>query len=136
MPDSPPSFPSAPATVPDREPARFLPVIFVCTIIFTLWGIYNFVHVLPLLQLDRPAVVHHDVAQKGWIELIIFNSLFAMLLVCYTLCVVVSPGEIPDTDEWLCNGEEDEPVVADSVLPDAQEKKRSGERRRCKWCGK
>ncbi|KAF4703027.1 Palmitoyltransferase zdhhc15, partial [Perkinsus olseni] len=106
MPVSPPSFPSAPATVPDREPARFLPVIFVCTIIFTLWAIYNFVHVLPLLQLDRPAVVHHDVAQKGWIEVIIFNSLFAMLLVCYTLCVVVSPGEVLKMDHhcpWIYN---------------------------------
>ncbi|EER01915.1 zinc finger protein DHHC domain containing protein, putative, partial [Perkinsus marinus ATCC 50983] len=122
---------------PDKEPARFLPVLFVCTIIFALWAIYNFVHILPLLQLDRPTAVRREMAQRGWIELVIFNALFAMLLVCYTLCVVTTPGEIPNTENWLYNGGgEDEPVGADLSGLDAQEKKRSGERRHCKWCGK
>ncbi|EER16307.1 cell cycle regulator with zinc finger protein domain, putative, partial [Perkinsus marinus ATCC 50983] len=122
MPDSSSSFPLAPLALPDREPARFLPVLFVCTIIFTLWAIYNFVNSAPELLW----------AQRGWIELIIFNSLFAMLLVCYTLCVVTNPGEVRKRSCLIFREKKKLPPWEDH----AQEKKRSGARRHCKWCGK
>ncbi|EER12310.1 cell cycle regulator with zinc finger protein domain, putative [Perkinsus marinus ATCC 50983] len=77
-------------------------------------------------------------AQRGWNELIIFNSLFAMLLVCYTLCVVTNPGEVRKRS-CLIFREKKTPTVGRSSsksVIDAQEKKRSGARRHCKWCGK
>ncbi|KAF4671056.1 Palmitoyltransferase zdhhc15 [Perkinsus chesapeaki] len=131
-----PDNPTLPALLPPphREPAKFLPVIFVCSIITTLWAIYNFVHIVPMLQLDRPAVVHQDLAQRGWIELIIFNSLSAMLLLCYTLCVVIHPGEIPDSEEWLYDGEEEE--GESSVLLDSGGAALPGSVEVCKVVGK
>jgi hypothetical protein len=58
-----------------------------------------------------------------------------MLILCYVRSIVVSPGEIPDTPEWMYYGEAPEESGA-QVQISLHETKRSGERRHCKWCSK
>merc|ERR1740123_1889559 len=53
-----------------------------------------------------------------------------MLLLCYMLCTLTHPGEIPSDDpKW---------DYKSTPNPDIKlkEKKKTGERRHCKWCGK
>merc|ERR1719203_1298618 len=53
-----------------------------------------------------------------------------MLLLCYARSMLTHPGEIPTDDpKWDYNS-------APKSHIELKEKKRSGDRRHCKWCGK
>jgi len=112
------------------EPAKFLPVAFVCLNIIGLYVIYTMLHLLP--QLQDP--VTHGVALA---ELIIFNYITFVLVICYVRCISVHPGTIPEKDvnptwEYVPR---DVAQTKDGAL-NLQETKRSGDRRHCKWCAK
>lgn len=94
-------------------------VIFLMTI---LYSIYTFVHCRWLVQSDESA-------RRGYVEAAVFHVLTFMVLVCYVRSIVTSPGTIPDDDEWALREETTGPV---GVI----ETKKTGDRRRCKWCAK
>lgn len=102
--------------------ATVLPPVFVCTIIGTIWSIYTFLHLLPSLrqhnfsEVPRPAF-----------ETLVSQLLSAMILICYVLSAITSPGLVPEAWEWQ--------LGSDKALPLMREVKSStGERRRCKRC--
>lgn len=113
------------------EPIKFLPVIFILGIIGGLYWIYLTCHLLPRLQESKTTTT------AAW-EFAAFHAVTLMLLVCYFLSVFVHPGTIPDKEEdpsWEYDGSEDpQPIAVDTALHIRQEQKRSGERRKCKWC--
>lgn len=122
------------------EYGKWLPIVFVSFTILGLYVVYVFYHCVPMMQLSVPPnLVNKDAAKRGFLELVIFHYLTAMLLFCYVKCIVTSAGQIPDNDpEWSF-----QPAVqptASGWMPNftamAQEVKKSGERRHCKWCGK
>jgi hypothetical protein len=124
------------------EPAKFLPVAFVVSIIVSLWTIYVFYHLIPMFQWDLPQERRNqEVAQRALIEMIIFQYITIMLILCYVRSILVHPGEIPDDDpHWNYPSQDGKMSSADdkdkaSEL-NLQELKRTGERRHCKWCGK
>jgi hypothetical protein len=113
------------------EPVKFLPVMFVCSIIGGLYMIYMRFHI-PL----RMQSAGTDVGAV--MECVAFNAVTLLLVTCYLKCTLLHPGSIPDKDEdptW-------EYVPRDAMAGESsfgvslQESKRSGDRRHCKWCGK
>mmetsp|Transcript_10249 Transcript_10249/g.26541 ORF Transcript_10249/g.26541 Transcript_10249/m.26541 type:complete len:361 (-) Transcript_10249:120-1202(-) len=135
MPDGPveSQFPQPLRAPPQRfgEPLKMLPVLFVMGTISSLYLIYTFCHLIPMLQLVvQPQHVDEDMRTRGLIELILFNCISFMLVLSYTRCVLVHPGEVPDDASWqYTQGGQN----ADMGL---QEKKKDGQRRHCKWCAK
>jgi hypothetical protein len=121
---------------PDHEdgiykPLQFLPVIYVLTTICFQWVIYMFCHVIPRLQLGvTTSLVQQPVRLHAQIECGIFNFLTAMLLLCYTLSTLTHPGEIPGDDPKWDYKSTPNPKI------ELKEKKKTGDRRHCKWCGK
>mmetsp|Transcript_49065 Transcript_49065/g.131302 ORF Transcript_49065/g.131302 Transcript_49065/m.131302 type:complete len:352 (-) Transcript_49065:45-1100(-) len=118
------------------EPAKFLPVAFVCFNIVGLYTIYMVFHAIPMLS----DPVRH---KRAVIELAIFNTITALLVICYLHCILVHPGTIPDKDEdasWEYipkdNRRGSAADVGEDGVPALQETKRSGDRRHCKWCAK
>eukprot|EP00747_Dinoflagellata_sp_TGD_P161723 gnl/TRDRNA2_/TRDRNA2_178511_c0_seq1.p1 gnl/TRDRNA2_/TRDRNA2_178511_c0~~gnl/TRDRNA2_/TRDRNA2_178511_c0_seq1.p1 ORF type:complete len:376 (+),score=82.57 gnl/TRDRNA2_/TRDRNA2_178511_c0_seq1:60-1187(+) len=115
------------------EPAKFLPVLFVLTNIFGLYFIYLTLHVLPLVH----SALHGEHNRGVW-QLIVFNVVTVLLLICYFRCILTHPGGIPDKDEdesWQYLPQ-DVKISGDVAAPSLQETKRSGDRRHCKWCAK
>merc|ERR1719236_147510 len=84
------------------EPTKFLPVAFVVSIIVGLWTIYVFFHLIPMFQWDLPQERRNqEVAQRALIEMIIFQYITVMLIICYVRSILVHPGEIPDNNpQW------------------------------------
>jgi len=114
------------------EPAKFLPVGFVATNIVGLYCIYMVLHALPMLQ----DPLRH---KRAVTELVIFNSITALLVICYMQSVLVHPGTIPDKDEdpsWEYIPKDTRRGTDGDGIPALQETKRSGDRRHCKWCAK
>jgi hypothetical protein len=115
------------------EPAKFLPILFVCAIIGILWCIYIVCHCLPLLQ--QP-----DTFKQGVVQIVAFNLATLMLSICYVLCIVTHPGTIPGKEDLEPTAKEWERESPLSARGDrgksSQETKRSGDRRHCKWCDK
>jgi len=113
------------------KPLKFLPVLYVLATITLLWVVYMFCHVIPRLQLGvSSALVQQPVRLHAQIECGIFNYITLMLLLCYMLCTLTHPGEIPSDDpKW---------DYKSTPNPDIKlkEKKKTGDRRHCKWCGK
>mmetsp|Transcript_7050 Transcript_7050/g.12319 ORF Transcript_7050/g.12319 Transcript_7050/m.12319 type:complete len:345 (-) Transcript_7050:138-1172(-) len=113
------------------EPIKFLPVAFILSIIGGLYWIYLTCHLSPRLQ-------DHETMASAYGEAVVFHAVTAMLLLCYFLSVFVHPGTIPDKDEdpsWEYDGSDDpQPIAVDAAMHIRQESKRSGERRKCKWC--
>ncbi|ETW19899.1 hypothetical protein PFUGPA_04371 [Plasmodium falciparum Palo Alto/Uganda] len=71
---------------------------------------------------------------RGIIEMGVFHFCLIMYLINYILSIIVSPGSIPDTEEWSLNDfQENNNINMENIL---LEKKKSGERRHCKWCCK
>jgi len=135
----PPTSPAAPqprsAVPPSRlsEPSKWLPVAFVCGIIFTLYFCYVFCHLFRLLQFDvAPAMRDHETELRGWWQGLVFHFITLLLVLCYIRSVHVHPGSIPDRPEWIYDGAKE--IVPDNV--NNLEKKRTGDRRHCKWCHK
>jgi len=116
------------------EPAKFLPVAFVCTIIAMLWYIYMVYHCIPKLQ--DPTTNYNASVQMA-----VFNSVSLMIAICYARSWFTHPGTIPETTDGSKSPWEH--VVHDafrdfheSSQQETKETKRSGDRRYCKWCAK
>lgn len=108
------------------DAARVLPVVFVVVNMVSLYLIYSYYHLIPLLQ--DPKSYHTGVIQAA-----VFNGITLMMLLCYVRAVATNPGNIPSKEEdpsWE--------YVPDTAVqqPETKEKKRTGERRHCKWCAK
>merc|ERR1719265_1383846 len=117
------------------EPAKWLPVAFVFGIILTLYFCYVFCHLFRLLQWGTsPALRDHDAEIRGWWQGIVFHCITLLLLLCYFRSVNVHPGSIPDDPEWIYDGRDKEALADPSNV--SMEKKRTGDRRHCKWCHK
>jgi len=105
------------------ETARVLPVAFVVVNIVSLYIIYTVYHLIPLLQ--NPTRYNEGVTQAA-----VFNAASFLMMVAYIRAIMTNPGNIPDDPSW-------EYIPSLSVQqPDTQEKKKSGDRRHCKWCAK
>lgn len=111
---------------------NLLPLLFVAATIVVIWTVYVSFHLLPLLQLDKPAEKRDAVEfRRGVIEAVISQVLTVLLLACYARCVLTDPGSVPEDPEWLPDGPEEVQV------PRLREVKlTSGLRRHCKWCGR
>lgn len=102
--------------------ANVLPPLFVHGNIVTIWSVYVFLHLTPLLN-------NAETLQKGIQQTIISQFLVAMLLICLLRAILTHPGTTPDTPDWRMGGTADS-----SKMPVTREVKLSGERRHCKWC--
>ena len=103
---------------------RFLPVVFIVGVLFTVYGHYATCYLPWRLSNDRDA---------GLREMIIFHILVLLLSVNYVLAAVTPAGDIPESEEWRFREEKLGPVVSEE---NQQERKRNGQRRHCKWCAK
>jgi len=105
------------------ETARVLPVAFVVVNIVSLYIIYTVYHLIPLIQ--NPTTYNEGLTQAA-----VFNAASFLMMVAYIRAIITNPGNIPDDPSW-------EYVPSLSVQqPDTKEKKKTGERRHCKWCAK
>lgn len=114
------------------EPVKFLPVAFVCGLIFILYYIYMTYHCVPRWESG------HD-PLAALFELVVFNLVTALLVVCYAWSILVHPGSIPDKEDdpsWDYVQQDQREVVLNPAAMNPQEWKRSGDRRQCKWCAK
>jgi hypothetical protein len=116
------------------ETVKFLPVIFICCNITGIYAIYTVYHAVPLVQ-------EPNTRMAGMLQLIVFNLLTAMLLICYVCSILVHPGTIPEKDEdgaWEFIPQDGIGGFAFDAMKESktQELKRSGDRRHCKWCVK
>jgi hypothetical protein len=113
---------------PFGDAAKFFPVAFIVCNMVGLYLIYMIFHIVPML---RDAETH----DRGIFECVFFNVLTFFLVLCYLQCILVHPGTIPEKDQKWEYVPQDGRSVNESSL-NLQEKKRSGERRHCKWCAK
>jgi len=125
---------NAAAAKPERfgEPWKFLPIAFVSSLIFILYYIYMSFHCVPRWETgqDRTAVL---------VQMVVFNVMTGLLVICYIWCILVHPGTIPDKEEdpsWEYVQQDQRAAVADPAVLNPQEWKKSGDRRQCKWCAK
>jgi len=91
-----------------------------------------------MMQYAKP-VAHRDVEMqnRGILEMVVLHIITALLLYCYVQSVVIHPGSVPDDDSQWDRTAEDPSFREDETVKDnMQERKRSGDRRYCKWCGK
>ncbi|KJP85324.1 hypothetical protein AK88_05026 [Plasmodium fragile] len=113
---------------------RLLPVFFIFLLLFVIYLIYVMYHCLPLiLRSHRKVYVNYDF-KRGITEVVIFHVSLIMYLVNYVLSIIVPPGSVPDTDEWEIKDHQEN--YADHMDNYLLEKKKTGERRYCKWCCK
>jgi len=115
------------------EAVKWLPVLFVSTIISGLYLIYMRLHVWPRL-------VRVDTRGTAFFEALAFNLITALLVICYVFCIQIAPGNIPATEEDPTWDYVPAPAAGEEGGLEAnrtsQEWKRSGDRRQCKWCAK
>jgi hypothetical protein len=137
IPNTPP--PVRPPQPRFADPIKFMPILLVMSTIFFLGSVYVYFHCLPMLQLWEPQrLVDDSLRTRGTIHLTLFCVCTTLLLLSYLLTIVVHPGGIPDGHphwEYLPQRETNTPADDGGPLV-ITEKKRSGERRHCKWCGK
>jgi len=113
----------------DLKLANLLPPLFICFVIGTIWSVYLFLHLLPMMQIGIPADLQDlELAKRGLTQFLIAQVLFSIFSTCYTRAILTCPGTIPETDEWRYTRQES------AGWPVTQEVKETGERRRCKWC--
>jgi hypothetical protein len=130
---------SLPPATPQRfgERAKFLPVLFVCFTIGTLYVIFLTYHLIPMFQSNVPQDRRDDERRsRGIYESICFHILTGLLVICYVRSILEHPGVIPDNDpmwQYTGDGRNDQYQLTSMNL---QEMKKSGDRRHCKWCGK
>jgi len=141
-----------------NESIKYLPVFFVWSIIVGLWLIYTFFHCVPL------AYSEHLTRHRFVWEIVVFNVSTALLWTCYAACMLVHPGTVPNTSDegsWLCASSGASPFASSVAATHGhlteesaahsnsralslsignsetlQEKKRTGDKRACKWCSK
>eukprot|EP00923_Selenidium_pygospionis_P005344 GHVN01008967.1.p1 GENE.GHVN01008967.1~~GHVN01008967.1.p1 ORF type:complete len:307 (-),score=11.11 GHVN01008967.1:203-1093(-) len=112
-----------------------MPVTFVLLLISVLYSIFVGYHCIPNLQSEiEPDLRNTSIRNWAIADLVIYNIIFIMLLVCYFLSIVTPAGSIPDSPEWGVTGELTELHV--HSLPLTAEVKRTGERRFCRRCEK
>ncbi|SBT77387.1 palmitoyltransferase, putative [Plasmodium ovale] len=113
---------------------RLLPVFFIFVILFGIYLIYIMYHCLPLVLMShRKVYVNYDV-KRGVTEISVFHFFLLMYLVNYILSIVISPGFIPNTEEWAFKDFQEN--YLENIESYLLEKKKTGERRYCKWCCK
>ena len=115
---------------------KWLPVLYMWGTILFLYLTYVFQHCIPRMQLEvGPDLVNSSVRARGQWETVVVNCITAMLVLCYARVMCTSPGTIPKDRNWDYQTED-----LLSYLPAfpsfIKEKKRSGDRRYCKWCSK
>jgi len=125
--------------------ANVLPVGFVIWVICTLWSLYVWLHLLPLLQLGNDFAERDGASfSKGLVETTVSQLLALMLIVCFVRSVTTDPGSVPQLPEWSADCRVSRSrsfgprsnLAANLGASQAQclETKQSGERRFCKWC--
>eukprot|EP00929_Paragymnodinium_shiwhaense_P002488 TRINITY_DN102749_c0_g1_i1.p1 TRINITY_DN102749_c0_g1~~TRINITY_DN102749_c0_g1_i1.p1 ORF type:complete len:400 (+),score=55.70 TRINITY_DN102749_c0_g1_i1:100-1299(+) len=115
---------------------KFLPVAFVWSIILGLWAIYTFLHLVP--QMNSGSLVPGTLAFN--VQMVFFNLVTVLLWACFIMCSITSPGTTPNEEEdpsWQIIPMD--PCATSMELGEglavfAQETKKSGLRRTCKWC--
>jgi len=113
------------------ETVKFLPVFFVWANILGLYLIYTVFHGVPMYE-------HPHYHYIGMAELVFFNLVTVLLVICYLQCILVHPGTIPEKEEdpsWEYAPQEQILCQGHFAL-NLQESKRCGDRRHCKWCAK
>lgn len=114
------------------ENAKWIPVIFMVFTISGLYHIFYWCHLYPSLQEDV-AKKHRDEAlrERGLWQMMVFNLVTFLLVVCYIRAILVDPGEIPSDDPyWAYEGKEGDGQKFNV------ERKKDGQRRHCKWCAR
>jgi len=117
-----------------HDPQKFLPVAFVSGTIGFLFFTYLLMHIGPMLQLDitDSLKVDHDKRFRGCWQFLFFIYITTLLLICYVRSILTHPGEIPKEDpQWTYTQPDGRPGT---IWVQAQEVKKNGERRHCKWC--
>jgi len=113
------------------EPLKFLPIAYIAFTTAGLWTIYVVLHCLPRMQIGvDPALVDQGWRFRSQIEFGVFNFLLILFLMCYAKSILTHPGEVPNNKQWEYTYE------SDKMPHSVREKKKSGDRRHCKWCGK
>jgi len=111
--------------------ANFLPVSFVSWAIFTIWALYCWLHLVPLLQPWTDAVARDGARRRrGLIQACVSQILTFLFAASYLRAMFTNPGFVPDTPEWR-PGRMAAPAPNIALLREA---KSTGERRFCKWC--
>jgi len=88
-------------------------------------------HIIPLMDGASTEIL-------GFVQMIIFNVVTVMLLICYVRCILTHPGGIPDKNDGSSQWDyaPQDPRHTDSMGVSLLETKRTGDRRHCKWCAK
>mmetsp|Transcript_50510 Transcript_50510/g.110495 ORF Transcript_50510/g.110495 Transcript_50510/m.110495 type:complete len:334 (-) Transcript_50510:115-1116(-) len=112
---------------------KSFPVAFVVGIFGIVTVSYLGFHCQLLLQ-ERVPVNQRDRTKqlKGQVQFSVFVFLAILWVICYVRAVLTLPGTIPNTDDWTADGSAHKDQEALNSLN--IEKKRTGERRQCKWC--
>jgi len=109
---------------------NFLPVSFVSWIIFTIWALYSWLHLVPLLQPWTDTVARDEARRhRGLIEAYASQTFMALFAACYLRAMFTDPGSVPHTPEWRPGQ-----MAASATNWALREAKKTGERRFCKWC--
>eukprot|EP00742_Colponemidia_sp_Colp-10_P000244 GILJ01000277.1.p1 GENE.GILJ01000277.1~~GILJ01000277.1.p1 ORF type:complete len:406 (+),score=35.52 GILJ01000277.1:60-1277(+) len=91
--------PSPPSCL--QKAYSFLPVSFLLLIIFYLYFVYVFIHVLPMLRGTDPYVNRsHEQWIKAVVYISVFHWLFFWLLVSAFRAILTDPGRIPNDPLW------------------------------------
>jgi len=122
-----------------HEPSKLVPIGFVVANIVLLYVVYMMFHCLPLL-----ASKDLDSRARAFLEIVTFNVLTVMIVICFVRACLTHPGTIPSkqtgdtTWEYKPAGMMASANLSTNSLLGLglRELKRSGERRHCKWCAK
>merc|ERR1719491_984383 len=136
---------SAPNSNGITEPSKWLPILFVIVNVVLLWVIYVLFNLKPMLEDTTVATGASLDAIHGraWVELITFNILTALIIICFVRACLTNPGNIPAKETGDLTWEYRQgsaQSLANSMSGmlglGLQEAKKSGEQRHCKWCAK
>ncbi|CAD2110560.1 palmitoyltransferase DHHC7, putative [Plasmodium vinckei petteri] len=113
---------------------HLLPVFFIFILLFGIYFIYIMYDCIPLVVRSYKKVYINYDMNWGIVKMSIFHFFLLMFLINYILSIVTPPGYIPNTEEWVFKdfGENNSNNIDDYLI----EKKKTGERRFCKWCCK
>lgn len=111
--------------------ANLLPPIFVWIVIGTIWSVYTWLHLMPMLQLSGSSY-KEDFARydRGVWQAVLSQMLTAMLCICFARSIFGNPGSVPSNPEWLLGAQGKE------TMSTREMKGSTGDRRFCKWCQK
>lgn len=145
--------------------ANILPVAFMGTMILTIWMLYLWLHIAPLLAGEVVCFTSHagsDIvvadnprdpmclaaaSRRGVIQAAVQQFLTAMLIICFGRAICTDPGSVPDDPDWNVEWQAASALSPEEVGPEAEsgvvkpkvrqfEMKHTGARRQCKWCNR